>query len=98
MKKSSALRFEWDDEKNKTNIRKHKVSFETATRVFFDENAVLVADPCITEERWDVVKLVDKVLFVVYTERTENVIRIISARQATKEEINGYKNGYLGRG
>ena len=49
MKKSSALRFEWDDEKNKTNIRKHKVSFETATRVFFDENAVLVADPCITE-------------------------------------------------
>lgn len=58
----------------------------------------MVADPCITEERWDVVKLVDKVLFVVYTERTENVIRIISARQATKEEINGYKNVYLGRG
>lgn len=57
-----------------------------------------VPDPCVTEERWDVIRLVDKVLFVVYTERKENVIRIISARPATKEEINGYKNGYLGRG
>ena len=35
MKKSSALRFEWDDEKNKTNIRKHKVSFETSMRMLY---------------------------------------------------------------
>lgn len=97
MEIDSTLRFEWDEDKNRMNIRKHKVSFEKAIRVFFDENAVLVADPCVTEERWDVIGLVDKVLFVVYTERAENVIRIISARPATKEEINGYKNGYLGR-
>ena len=98
MEIDSTLRFEWDEDKNRMNIRKHKISFEKAIRVFFDENAVLVADPCVTEERWDVIGLVDKVLFVVYTERAENVIRIIPARPAPKQERQGYPHASLGRG
>lgn len=68
------MQFEWDDIKNKSNIRKHGVSFEYATGVFFDEYRI---------ER------VDAVLFVVFTERKDN-IRLISARLATNEEINEY--------
>ena len=46
---------------------------------------------------WDAIGFADSVLFVVYTERRGDVIRIISARKAEKEEIDGYKNGYFGR-
>ena len=46
-----------------------------------------------TEDRWNVIGKVDDVLFVVYTEKSER-IRIISARKATKEEINEYYNNY----
>ena len=46
-----------------------------------------------TEDRWNVIGKVDGILFVVYTERKEN-IRIISARKATKEETNEYYDGY----
>ena len=39
------IRFEWDDNKNSSNIRKHKISFIEAKTVFFDENALLICDP-----------------------------------------------------
>ena len=91
------MRFEWDEEKNKINIKKHKISFEKAVRVFEDPNALYIPDPCKEEERWDVIGFVGSIVFVVYTEREGNSYRIISARKATKEEVNGYKVGYFGR-
>lgn len=91
------MNFEWDEEKNKINIKKHKVSFEKAVRVFLDPMHLEVPDPYEFEERWDAIGFADSVLFVVYTERRGDVIRIISARKAEKEEIDGYKNGYFGR-
>ena len=54
-------------------------------------------DPEESEIRWDAVGLVGKMLFVVFTERGQNTLRIISARKATKREINGYKNNDLRR-
>lgn len=91
------MQFEWDEEKNKINIRKHKVSFENAVRVFLDPMHLEIPDPCENEERWNAIGFSDSILFVVYTERKEDVIRIISARKAVKEEIDGYKDGYFGR-
>ena len=47
----------------------------------------------LTEDRWNAIGMVGRVIFVVYTERSEK-IRIISARRATKEEENEYYDGY----
>ena len=89
--------FEWDENKNQLNKRKHGISFEEAARVFADPNLKIVLDPEETEIRWDAVGFVGKMLFVVFTERGQDCLRIISARKATKREINGYKNNDLRR-
>jgi len=85
------MKFEWDENKNIKNMKKHGISFEKALRVFLDSNIITVPDPFEDEERWDALGMIDNVVFVVYTERENETIRIISARKATKEEINGYK-------
>ena len=92
------MQFEWDENKNRKNIEKHKISFEKALKVFLDPLHLEIPDPYKHEDRWDAIGLVDSVLFVVYAEREEDVIRIISARKAVKEEIDGYEKGYYGRG
>ena len=56
-----------------------------------------IPDPCENEDRWNAIGFAGSVLFVVYTERKDDVIRIISVRKATKEEIDGYEDGYFGR-
>lgn len=88
---SGDLIFEWDEEKALINKRKHKVSFETATNVFFDENRIELRDEDHSddEDRWQVIGKVDDILFVVYTER-EDRTRIISARKADKKERREY--------
>lgn len=89
--------FEWDSEKAQINKRKHKVSFETAANVFFDENRIELRDEehSDDEDRWQVIGAVDEVLFVVYTDR-EDRTRIISARKANKAERRiYYGNGDL---
>ncbi len=91
------MEFEWDEEKNKKNMMKHGIDFGEAARVFLDPNHLEIPDPCCEEERWDAIGMVSKVLFVVYAEKKDDLIRIISARKADKEEINGYKKGYYGR-
>jgi uncharacterized DUF497 family protein len=85
------LSFEWDDEKNKLNQERHGISFEDARFVFNDPNKVILPDLFHSpdDERWIVIGMVNKVLFVVYTERGEN-IRLISARPATKAEKGVY--------
>ena len=89
------LRFEWDESKNRANVRKHGVSFEEARTAFYDENAMLYADPDHSEDedRFILlgvsVKL--RVLVVCHCFRkSETVMRIISARKADREEQRDY--------
>jgi uncharacterized DUF497 family protein len=84
-------RFEWDDEKARANLARHRVSFESATTVFDDPNAVIEADDDVEEARWRTIGVSSNgLLFVVWTERFHNVIRIISARRATRHEQDRY--------
>jgi len=88
--------FEWDNNKNNTNKIKHKVDFADAIQVFFDGNRITKLDNRhhYGEERYQVIGLSnERILFVVYTERLMNTIRVISARKANKKERAAYKNG-----
>lgn len=84
-------RFEWDENKNSINKNKHRVSFEKAKDVFDDDDAIEYPGSSKTEIRFlRIGKTVGKIILaVVYTLRT-TVIRIISARQASRNEINAY--------
>lgn len=87
--------FEWDDAKSESNVRKHGVSFEEASTVFYDPHALLVADDghSLDEDRFIIVGLsaVARVLTVCHCYRSTNeLIRIISARKATKNEESTY--------
>ena len=86
-----ALSFEWDETKNETNIKKHKISFETAVHVFDDPDYIEMYDfeHSVDEERFIAIGRVGDILFVVFVERGEN-IRIISARLATDTEKELY--------
>lgn len=91
--------FVWDEAKNRTSRRDHRVSFETAKLVFDDPFQLSILDGYEHgEERWKTLGLVGTivVLLVVHThaERDgEEVIRIISARKATKHERARYEEG-----
>ena len=79
--------FEWDEEKEHANFTKHGIHFKTAAKVFLDPNKLIRADiEHPSEERYDILGRVGKVLFVVCTFRRENTIRLISARLATTAE------------
>ena len=87
----STLRFEWDAAKAATNVKKHGVSFEDAQSVFADERARLIDDPVHSdgEDRFLLLGLCSslRLLVVCHCYRAEeSVIRIISARKATKGE------------
>ena len=91
-----ALRFEWDNRKAAANLRKHGVSFEDARSVFFDEQARLIDDPDHSEEEDRFVLLglsgALRLLLVCHCYRSEGeVIRIISARRATRTEAKFYR-------
>lgn len=83
--------FEWDEAKNIINKQKHKISFETAAHVFDDPDYIEMYDfeHSIEEERFIAIGKVGEILFVVFTERKEN-IRLISARLATDAERRLY--------
>ena len=85
------LIIEWDDNKNEKNFKKHGIYFEDAAQIFLDENRIDEFDEEHSdyEERWKVIGMVDKVLVVIYTERTDK-LRLISARYATNKEANKY--------
>lgn len=91
------MQFEWDDEKEKINIKKHKLNFSTAKFVFNDENRLEIFDEenSIDEERYITIGIIQQepvVINVVYTERGQK-IRIISARKATNRERKMYYDG-----
>ena len=83
--------YEWDEEKERVNIKKHGIDFDTASLVFEDYDSIVWHDESHSEdeERYNILGMVNDVLFVVYTERREK-IRIISARLATKPERRRY--------
>ncbi len=92
------IRFEWDARKNTLNRRKHGVSFEEAKSVFSDENARLIHDPDHSEdeERFVLLGISHRlrVLLVCHCYREdEEVIRIISARKASRKERLQYLSG-----
>lgn len=95
------IQFEWDTNKNLINIKKHKVSFEEAKTVFFDDYAILFDDPehSAEEDRFLIIGVTDasRLCIVSHCYRGEdNIIRIISARKATKNEKNVYEENRNG--
>ena len=91
----------WDEEKNRSNQKKHGVSFEEAETVFYDDDSVLFDDPdhSFGEERFLIIGVTDteKLCIVSHCYRDEDVIRIISARKATKHEKQIYWDNLVGR-
>jgi uncharacterized protein len=89
------LNFEWDENKNTINQKKHGVSFEEAKTVFTDELARLIPDPDHSEgeERFILmgVSVQLRILVVCHCERHFDTIRIISARKANKLERKQYE-------
>lgn len=89
------IKFEWDENKNEINIKKHGLSFEEAKEVFEDEDAILFDDPdhSIYEERFLIIGIIksEKICIVSHCYRDDdNIIRLISARKATKNEKKIY--------
>jgi uncharacterized protein len=89
------IQFEWDDEKARNNWEKHGVSFETACEVFFDPFITVLELQEVDSELRDVsigMTSTWQVLYVVHTVKTDERIRLISARRATRMERNHYEN------
>jgi len=89
------LRFEWDDRKEKTNIRNHGISFDEVRTVFYDENAIQFFDPDHSEDedRFILLGMSFKLRIIVVCHcfrENETVVRIISSRKADKNEEHEY--------
>ncbi len=89
------INFEWNEKKNQINQRKHGINFEEAKTVFFDDNAILFDDPehSMEEERFLILGISknENLCIVSHCYRLgDNIIRIISARKATKNETKIY--------
>ena len=92
-----SIKFEWDENKNRINQKKHGISFDEAKTVFYDEEALVIDDPEHSEEedRFIILGLSSRanLLVVCHCCRdSDTIIRIISARKATRTE-----SGYYGR-
>ena len=94
----SDVRWTWDENKNRSNLRKHGLSFEAAALVFADPLILQRLDPHSEEERWVTVDLVGNVVVVVWhtspdleTGAEPGMGRIISARKATSHERRAYE-------
>jgi uncharacterized protein len=93
------MRYEWDENKNERNLEKHGLSFETASLVFDDPNALSIPNRIENgEERWQTIGMIENIVIVMVahtikleTESQEEIIRIISARKATRAERQEYE-------
>jgi uncharacterized protein len=85
-----SVQFEWDNDKAESNLQKHGVSFEEASTVFADPLARIFSDDDHSQdERREIIighSVFRRLLLVSFVERLIDVIRIISARQATRKE------------
>ena len=91
------MNLEWDSQKNRSNIRKHGIPFEIAQEVFSDPFCLTIADQVIGgEQRWWTIGRLENlsILVVVHTVlavQDDEMIRIISARKATRRERKLYE-------
>jgi uncharacterized protein len=82
------MQFEWDEAKNLENIRKHKIDFADVWEMF-ESSMLIEPDDCFDygEDRWFGIGFLGSgIAIVVWTERREDVIRVISARRANRHE------------
>jgi uncharacterized protein len=90
-----SLHFEWDPKKAATNLRIHHVDFEEACTVFGNPLARIFDDELHSlEEQREIIighSITGQLLVITFTERSDKVVRIISARKATKRERNSYE-------
>ena len=100
MTASTKIDFEWDPSKAKTNLLKHGISFEQAATVFLDPNMLSIFDEdhSIDEDRWITIGLSQQgILLIVchiFRESTQRIlVRIFSARKASRKESMAYKEG-----
>ena len=95
------VKFKWDNNKSKINIRKHRVNFEEAQTVFRDPLAFIFDDEehSIEERREIIIGHSEKnrLLIVCFTEETEGVVRIFSSRPAIRKERKDYEENTMFR-
>jgi hypothetical protein len=89
------ISFEWDEKKNILNRKKHGISFEEAQTVFVDDKALLIHDPdhSYRGERFILLGMSSKLRILIVCHcycKSDKVIRIISARRATRSEQEYY--------
>ena len=93
------MRFEWDELKNRRNLKKHKISFESAKLVFDDLQALSDMEREVDgEQRWQTIGVIGGAVIVVVAhtdrqEEDEEVVRIVSARKASPSERRAYEEG-----
>ncbi len=89
------IEFEWDKNKAVTNDKKHGVSFSEATTVFGDPLELTIEDPWHSSGEYRFLSIgrssAGNILVVSYTEKEQNLIRIIGARKATRKELKNYE-------
>ena len=89
------IEFKWDKNKAATNEKKHGVSFSEATTVFGDPLELTIEDTKHSSGEYRFLSIgkssAGNLLVVSYTEREKNLIRIISARKATRKELKYYE-------
>jgi len=89
------MRFEWDPTKAENNIRKHGISFDEAVTVFKDPLAFIFDDEAHSgEEHREIiigVSALRRMILVCFVERLEDIVRIITTRPATRQEIKDYE-------
>ena len=91
-------RFEWDEDKNKLNIEKHKLSFDNVSRLFVNPIRIIIDDRIDYQEKRYIGFgiLDDRLMVVVFTMRKNNIIRVISFRKANHREQKEYYKNKLG--
>jgi uncharacterized DUF497 family protein len=90
------MKFEWDSQKSKRNAAKHRVTFEEASKLFQSRSEYIeIFDESHSEDEDRFIAIgpiVKGIIIVVYIEKSWDLIRIISARRATKKEVGLYIN------
>jgi len=91
------MQFEWNDDKNQANIRKHGIDFTDAKEIFSGKTVEYYDSRIHNEDRWQAIGMVNNdILFVVYVEKDEDTYRVISARRAKKNEQEAYYKEIFG--